>query len=122
MGEACGFGMVPIDLDHADLAMGDALAIALMKYRDFRPENFREFHPGGKLGARLSKVRDLMHTGDALPLVPPKPPMADALIEDQPKRLWRCRRHKCGLASLAGIITDGDLRRHMDGLLDQKRS
>ena len=63
------------------LVMGDALAIALMKYRDFRPENFRDFHPGGKLGAQLSKVRDLMHAGDALPLVTENTPMSEALIE-----------------------------------------
>ena len=69
LGEACGFGMVPSISTTLTLAMGDALAIALMKHRDFRPENFRDFHPGGKLGAQLSKVRDLMHAGDALPLV-----------------------------------------------------
>lgn len=63
LGEACGFGMVPSISTTLTLAMGDALAIALMKYRDFKPEDFRAFHPGGKLGARLSTVRDLMHSG-----------------------------------------------------------
>lgn len=116
LGEACGFGMVPSISTTLTLAMGDALAIALMKHRDFRPENFRDFHPGGKLGAQLSKVRDLMHAGDALPLVSGDTPMADALIEISQKGFG-----VAGVAaadgSLAGIITDGDLRRHMDGLL-----
>lgn len=116
MGEACGFGMVPSISTTLTLAMGDALAIALMKHRDFRPENFRDFHPGGKLGAQLSKVRDLMHAGDALPLVAVDTAMPDALIEISQKGFG-----VAGVAaedgSLAGIITDGDLRRHMDGLL-----
>ncbi|WP_377191504.1 KpsF/GutQ family sugar-phosphate isomerase [Ruegeria meonggei] len=118
MGEACGFGMVPSISTTLTLAMGDALAIALMKHRDFKPEDFRAFHPGGKLGARLSTVRDLMHTGSALPLVAAETPMSDALIEISQKGF--------GVAGvtdeqgqLAGIITDGDLRRHMDGLLDK---
>lgn len=118
LGEACGFGMVPSISTTLTLAMGDALAIALMKHRDFRPENFRDFHPGGKLGAQLSKVRDLMHTGDALPLVSGDTPMAEALIEISQKGFG-----VAGVAaadgSLAGIITDGDLRRHMDGLLNK---
>ncbi|SLN62346.1 KpsF/GutQ family sugar-phosphate isomerase [Ruegeria meonggei] len=118
MGEACGFGMVPSISTTLTLAMGDALAIALMKHRDFKPEDFRAFHPGGKLGAQLSTVRDLMHTGSALPLVAAETPMSDALIEISQKGF--------GVAGvtdeqgqLAGIITDGDLRRHMDGLLDK---
>ncbi len=118
MGEACGFGMVPSISTTLTLAMGDALAIALMKYRDFKPEDFRAFHPGGKLGAQLSTVRDLMHTGDALPLVAADTAMSDALIVISQKGF--------GVAGvtdaqgrLSGIITDGDLRRHMDGLLDK---
>ncbi|MDC0659149.1 KpsF/GutQ family sugar-phosphate isomerase [Leisingera sp. SS27] len=118
MGEACGFGMVPSISTTLTLAMGDALAIALMKHRDFRPENFRDFHPGGKLGAQLSKVRDLMHADGALPLVSESTPMADALIEISQKGFG-----VAGVAAadgaLAGIITDGDLRRHMDGLLNK---
>ncbi|WP_299947415.1 KpsF/GutQ family sugar-phosphate isomerase [uncultured Ruegeria sp.] len=117
MGEACGFGMVPSISTTLTLAMGDALAIALMKYRDFKPEDFRAFHPGGKLGARLSTVRDLMHSGAALPLVSSDTPMSDALIEISQKGFG-----VAGVADaqgqLVGIITDGDLRRHMDGLLD----
>ena len=117
LGEACGFGMVPSISTSLTLAMGDALAITLMKHRDFRPEHFRVFHPGGKLGARLSKVRDLMHTGAAIPSVPATANMGDVLIEISQKGFG-----VSGVTgddgSLSGIITDGDLRRHMDGLLD----
>jgi len=67
--EACGIGVVPTTSTAMMLALGDALAIALMEARDFSPANFRDFHPGGRLGARLTRVRDLMHGGDALPLV-----------------------------------------------------
>ncbi|GAA6158961.1 KpsF/GutQ family sugar-phosphate isomerase [Ruegeria sp. HU-ET01832] len=116
MGEACGFGMVPSISTTLTLAMGDALAIALMKYRDFKPEDFRAFHPGGKLGARLSTVRDLMHTGSALPLLASNVAMSDALIEISQKGFGVAGVTTAD-GQLAGIITDGDLRRHMDGLL-----
>ncbi|MEM6658344.1 MAG: KpsF/GutQ family sugar-phosphate isomerase [Pseudomonadota bacterium] len=115
LGEACGFGMVPSISTTLTLAMGDALAIALMKYRDFKPENFRDFHPGGKLGAQLSKVRDLMHT--EMPLAPKGTPMSDALLVMSQKSFG-----VVGVTDdtgrLLGIVTDGDLRRHMQGLLD----
>ncbi|TDK49999.1 KpsF/GutQ family sugar-phosphate isomerase [Antarcticimicrobium luteum] len=119
LGEACGFGMVPSTSTTLTLAMGDALAIALMKYRDFRLENFREFHPGGKLGARLSKVRDLMHTGEALPTVPAEAPMSDTLLEISRKGFGVVGVTDA-TGALAGIITDGDLRRHMEGLLSHR--
>jgi len=118
-GEACGTNVVPTTSTTMTLALGDAMAIALMKYRDFTPENFRDFHPGGKLGARLSKVRDLMHTGDALPLVALKTPMSDALLTISQKGFGMV-----GVLNddhrLAGIVTDGDLRRNMAGLLDKE--
>ena len=117
LGEACGFGMVPSISTTLTLAMGDALAIALMKYRDFKPEDFRAFHPGGKLGARLSTVRDLMHSGSALPLVSMDSPMGDVLIEISQKGFGVAGVDD-GNGNLIGIITDGDLRRHMDGLLE----
>jgi len=117
--EACGTGIVPTTSTTMTLALGDALAVALMEHRAFTPEHFRQFHPGGKLGARLSKVRDLMHVGDALPTVSGGALMGDTLIEISQKGF--------GVAgvtnpdgTLAGIITDGDLRRNMDGLLDLK--
>lgn len=114
--EACGTGIVPTSSTTMTLALGDALAVALMEHRAFTPENFREFHPGGKLGARLSKVRDLMHAGDALPLVAMDTPMSDTLIEISQKGFGVAG--VCAAdGTLAGIITDGDLRRKMDGLL-----
>ncbi|WP_170327808.1 KpsF/GutQ family sugar-phosphate isomerase [Ruegeria arenilitoris] len=116
MGEACGFGMVPSISTTLTLAMGDALAIALMKYRDFKPEDFRAFHPGGKLGAQLSTVRDLMH--EDLPLVPVGTPMSEALLVMSQKSFG-----VVGVTDeagrLMGIVTDGDLRRNMDGLLNK---
>ncbi|TDT73314.1 arabinose-5-phosphate isomerase [Litoreibacter halocynthiae] len=115
--EACDTGVVPTTSTTMTLALGDALAIALMEHRRFTPENFREFHPGGKLGARLSKVSDLMHSGEELPLIAMDAPMSDVLIAISQKGFG-----VVGVVTaegdLAGIITDGDLRRHMKGLLD----
>ena len=115
--EACGTGIVPTSSTTMTLALGDALALALMEHRTFTPEHFRDFHPGGKLGARLSRVSDLMHKGTALPLVAETTPMSEALIEISQKSFG-----VVGVTApdgtLAGIITDGDLRRRMDGLLD----
>jgi arabinose-5-phosphate isomerase len=115
--EACGRGIVPTSSTTMTLALGDALAVALMEHRSFTPENFRDFHPGGKLGARLSKVSDLMHRGNALPMVSQDTPMGDALIEISQKG-FGVVGVKAPDGGLAGIITDGDLRRKMDGLLD----
>ncbi|MES2845887.1 MAG: KpsF/GutQ family sugar-phosphate isomerase [Pseudomonadota bacterium] len=113
--EACDQGIVPTTSTTMTLALGDALAIALMEHRQFTPEHFRLFHPGGKLGARLSKVRDLMH-GEP-PLVPESAGMDQALLT-----MSRQGYGVVGVTNdqgeLAGIITDGDLRRHMSGLLD----
>lgn len=112
--EACETGIVPTTSTTMTLALGDALAVALMEHRAFTPEHFRMFHPGGKLGARLLKVRDLMHAD--LPLIGEGRPMAEALIEISRKGFG-----VVGVTddsgALVGIITDGDLRRHMDGLL-----
>jgi arabinose-5-phosphate isomerase len=116
MGEACGFGMVPSISTTLTLAMGDALAIALMKHRDFKPEDFRAFHPGGKLGAQLSTVRDLMHAD--LPVVRSGTSMSEALLVMSQKSFG-----VVGVTDdadrLLGIVTDGDLRRNMDGLLNK---
>lgn len=115
--EACGTGVVPTSSTTMTLALGDALAVALMEHRKFTPEHFRDFHPGGKLGARLSKVHDLMHSGDAVPLVTEDTGMGDALLEISRKGFG-----VVGVTDpsggLIGIVTDGDLRRHMDSLLD----
>lgn len=115
--EACATGIVPTTSTTMTLALGDALAIALMERRDFTPENFREFHPGGRLGARLSKVRDLMHSGDELPLVPADTPMSETLLTMSGKGFGVVGVTRD--AHLAGVITDGDLRRNMNGLLDR---
>ncbi len=116
--EACGTGIVPTTSTTMTLALGDALAVALMEHRHFTPEHFRTFHPGGKLGAKLLKVRDLMHAGEAIPLVREDTPMGDALLVMSQKGFG-----VVGVTGtddrLAGIVTDGDLRRHMAGLLDR---
>lgn len=114
--EACGTGNVPTTSTTMSLALGDALAMALMEHRQFTPAHFREFHPGGKLGARLSRVADLMHTGDALPIVTARTGMGDALLEISQKGFGVVGVTK-ETGSLIGIVTDGDLRRNMDGLL-----
>jgi len=115
--EACDTGIVPTTSTTMTLALGDALAIALMEHRKFSPENFRVFHPGGKLGARLSRVGDLMHRD--MPMVPIGAPMSDALLAISARGFG-----VVGVArddgALAGIITDGDLRRHMQGLLERR--
>ena len=116
--EACGTGVVPTTSTTMTLALGDALAVALMEHRRFTPENFREFHPGGKLGAQLSRVRDLMHKGDALPVIGETTAMSDALLEISQKGFGVVGVTDTA-GKLLGIITDGDLRRHMDGLLER---
>lgn len=117
LGEACGTGVVPTTSTTMTLALGDALAVALMEHRAFTPAHFREFHPGGKLGAQLSKVSDLMHVNSAVPLVHADTSMKDALLTISQKGFG-----VVGVTddknSLIGIVTDGDLRRHMTGLLD----
>ena len=117
LGEACGTGVVPTVSTTMTLALGDALAVALMEHRAFTPENFREFHPGGKLGAQLSKVSDLMHTGDAMPLVAGDTPMGEVLLVISQKGFGVVGVTDVD-GALIGVITDGDLRRHMVGLLD----
>jgi arabinose-5-phosphate isomerase len=94
------------------LAIGDALAVALLEARGFTAQDFRLFHPGGKLGARLSFVRDIMHRDEALPIVRMGTHMDQALLEMTSKRLG-CVAVVDAQNKLVGIITDGDLRRHM---------
>ena len=113
--EACAIGLAPTTSTTATLALGDALAVAVMEARGFLPEQFRSFHPGGKLGARLSKVAQLMHHGDALPLVAPGTAMGETLVVMSKKSFGIVGVVEDGV--LAGVISDGDLRRHMDGLM-----
>ncbi|MER2508173.1 KpsF/GutQ family sugar-phosphate isomerase [Amaricoccus sp.] len=117
--EACSVGLAPTTSTTMTLALGDAMAVALMEHRRFTPEDFRDFHPGGRLGARLATVGLLMHSGAEMPLIGPETPMTEALLAISAKGF--------GVAgvvgddgALVGIITDGDLRRNMAGLLERR--
>lgn len=110
--EACPFNMAPTTSMIATLAMGDALTVALMNMRGFTKELYHDRHPGGKLGHVLVKVKDLMAKGDALPIVPNTMKMADALMVMSQKMLG-CLGVLDDSEHLIGMITDGDLRRHM---------
>jgi arabinose-5-phosphate isomerase len=99
------------------IALGDALAVALLERRGFTARDFHVFHPGGKLGAMLRTVGDLMHEAGEVPLVAPDAPMREALLV-MTERRFGCVGVQDPDGSLAGIITDGDLRRHMDGLMN----
>ncbi|WP_370399578.1 KpsF/GutQ family sugar-phosphate isomerase [Sulfitobacter sp. JB4-11] len=119
LGEACGTGIVPTSSTTMTLALGDALAVALMENRAFTPEHFRNFHPGGKLGAKLSHVSDLMHTGDAIPMVHADAKMTEALSQIGAKGFGvTAVTDDKGL--LSGIITNGDISRHIEGLATLK--
>lgn len=115
--EACETGVVPTTSTTMTLALGDALAVALMEHRRFTPEDFRAFHPGGKLGARLARVADLMHPPGEVALVRPETPMPEVLLE-MSARGFGVAGVTDAEGGLVGVITDGDLRRHMAGLLD----
>jgi arabinose-5-phosphate isomerase len=109
--EACPMGLAPTTSTTCMMALGDALAVALLERRGFSATDFAVFHPGGKLGNQLKRVEQLMRKGDDLPLVSPATPMGDALLEISRKALG-C----VGVIEderLVGIVTDGDLRRHM---------
>lgn len=118
--EACPIGMAPTTSTLLQLALGDALAIALLEDKGFTPQNFREFHPGGKLGAQLKHVSDVMHRGAALPLVQTGSAMSEALVVMSSKS-FGCIGVIGNAGNLIGIITDGDLRRHMSPALLQQR-
>lgn len=110
--EACPLNLAPTASTTAALALGDALAMALSQRKGFRQENFASLHPGGRLGKKLMRVESLMHSGELLPRVTPATPMADVIHEMNSKRLgMTCVVDADG--RLAGIVTDGDLRRHL---------
>ncbi|MFQ6079571.1 MAG: SIS domain-containing protein [Thermodesulfobacteriota bacterium] len=111
--EACPFGVVPTASTTAAMALGDALAIALLERRGFREEDFATLHPGGSLGKRWLKVEELMHTGKAFPMVREDTPMKDAIYEISSKRLGVTGVVDAN-GSLVGVITDGDLRRALE--------
>jgi arabinose-5-phosphate isomerase len=111
--EACPLNLAPTASTAAQLAMGDALAMALSVEKGFRPEDFAALHPGGKLGKRFLKVADLMHSGADLPLVPLAAPMKDVVYEMSKKRLG-ITGVVDGDGRLAGVVSDGDLRRLLE--------
>ncbi|WP_136635881.1 KpsF/GutQ family sugar-phosphate isomerase [Pseudooceanicola onchidii] len=114
--EACAIGMAPTTSTTLTMALGDALAVALMKARGFERADYQTFHPGGTLGAQLLTVAAVMHKADALPVVTPATPMGDTLLEMSAKGFGVVAVAEDGV--LRGIITDGDLRRNLKGLLD----
>ena len=116
--EACPIGMAPTTSTTMMLALGDALAVALMKAKNFNTENFKVLHPGGKLGAKMMMVSQVMHKSDALPLVETQTSMKETLLTMSSRGF--------GIAAvvnekdfLVGVITDGDLRRHINDLMSK---
>jgi arabinose-5-phosphate isomerase len=115
--EACPHNLTPTTSTLMQLALGDALAIALLESRGFTAVDFGVFHPGGKLGAALKFIRDVMHPGAAVPLIARGAPMSEAIVEMSAKG-FGCVAVIDADGKLAGVVTDGDLRRHMrDDLL-----
>jgi len=110
--EACEFNLAPTASTTAMLALGDALAIAVSVRKGFRAEDFAELHPGGKLGKQLAKVRDLMHSGDEVPVVSTRTQMTDVIFEMSSKKLGMTTVQDAGI--LRGVISDGDLRRLLE--------
>lgn len=120
-GEACPLGLAPTSSTTATLVLGDILAIALLERKGFTKTDFRQRHPGGKLGAFLQKVADLMHKGDEIPLIPDTASMQEALLTMTSKMLG-CVGIINSSGYLEGIITDGDLRRCMSADIFNKKA
>jgi arabinose-5-phosphate isomerase len=115
--EVCPIGLAPTTSAILTLAIGDAIAVSLMEQRNFKKSDYGLFHPGGKLGVQLLRAKDLMHTGEQLPIVAEDDLMEDVLLEMTSKSFGVavvCKEKK-----VVGIITDGDLRRHMKNLLNK---
>jgi arabinose-5-phosphate isomerase len=114
VGEACPLGLAPTTSTTLTIALGDALAVALLERRGFTADDYKVFHPGGQLGRKLYKVEELMHAGAELPLVVPDTPMSEVVLIMTQKTFG-----VAGVTSkdgaLIGIVTDGDLRRHIGG-------
>jgi arabinose-5-phosphate isomerase len=110
--EACGLNLAPTASTTAMLALGDALAVEVSLRKGFRAEDFAELHPGGKLGKKLAKVRDLMHSGEDVPVVAPLTSMTDVIYEMSRKKLGMATVQEAG--RLRGVISDGDLRRLLE--------
>jgi len=116
--EACAIGMAPTTSTTAAMALGDALAVTTMRLKGFEADRFHLFHPGGKLGAQLLRVEAVMHPLQTLPVVAESAPMGEVLMQ----MTGRGFGVACLVVGgrLTGVITDGDLRRHLDGLLDRR--
>ncbi|SNR61748.1 KpsF/GutQ family sugar-phosphate isomerase [Desulfurobacterium atlanticum] len=110
--EACPLGLAPMTTTTATLALGDAIAAALMVEKGFKSEDFARYHPGGKLGIRLSKVKELMRKGEDVPVVSPETSIKDAIYEISSKKVGATLVVENG--KLVGILTDGDLRRFFE--------
>lgn len=112
--EVCLIGLAPTTSTTLQMAIGDALAVGLTRLLGTLPEDFRRYHPGGKLGARLARISSIMHIGDALPVVAPGAPMNEVVFEMSRKSLGVAIVSTGG--DIGGIITEGDLRRNLDRL------
>ena len=112
--EACPMGLAPTTSTTMMLGLGDALAVALMERKGFDADQYRDFHPGGSLGRALIRVADLMHAGEELPLAREEASMREVLLV-MAERRFGCVGIVDGNGALSGIITDGDLSRHIDG-------
>jgi arabinose-5-phosphate isomerase len=117
--EACALNLAPTASTTVMLALGDALAIEVSRRRNFQAEDFADLHPGGRIGRRLTRVRDLMHTGDALPVVSPSTPMPQVIYEMSRKKLGMTTvlsapTDSTTTPTLLGMISDGDLRRLLE--------
>ena len=116
VGEACPLGLAPTTSTTLTIALGDAIAVALLERRGFTADDFKTFHPGGKLGRKLFKVSDLMHGGNELPLVKPTMPMSE-VVPYMTSKTFGVAGVIDGAGNLIGVVTDGDLRRHIANLL-----
>jgi arabinose-5-phosphate isomerase len=119
--EACPMGMAPTTSTTMMLSLGDAIAVALMERKGFSPDQYRDFHPGGSLGRALIRVSDLMHSGAELPLARENTPMRDVLLTMAAGMLG-CVGIVDGAGALIGIVTDGDLRRHIETGVENRKA
>jgi arabinose-5-phosphate isomerase len=119
--EACPLGLAPTTSTTMMLSLGDALAVALMERKGFSPDQYRDFHPGGSLGRALIRVSDLMHSGAAIPLTGEDASMRDVLLTMASGRLG-CVGVVDGQGALIGIVTDGDIRRHAEGGIENRKA
>lgn len=119
--EACPNGLAPTTSTTMTLALGDAIAIALLEEKGFTPKDFKIYHPGGKLGQQLMRVSEIMHTGEALPVIAESSLMKDA-VRVMSDKGFGCVALTRADGTLAGVITDGDIRRHLSSDLESKQA